>query len=190
MFRASQVLQFFLLIFLLGGCAYKFGRGPRAIPGGYRQISIPMFKNKSQETGLEVPFTSAMIQEFLRSKVAKVVEEPMAEVRIEGEIVSVTATADAKQEADKSNLLPQGTVLALQYRLITNVNLRAVRRSDGEVLWQGSFRGEGTYSAPQVTLSGVNTVNPLYNLSARRQNLESIAKDMMVEAHSRMTENF
>lgn len=179
-----------LAITTASGCAYTFGRGPRSIPGGYKQISVPTFKNRSQETGAEVAFTSALMQEFLRSKVARVVDDPLAEVRIEGEIAAITAMADAKREADSSNMLPDGTVLATQYRLLAAVNLKVIRRSDNEVLWQGQFNGERTYAAPQVTLSGVNTVNPLYNLSARRQNLEAMANDMMVEAHSRLTENF
>lgn len=186
---ASGLFVIFSLIFL-SGCAYTFGRGPRAIPGGYREISVPMFKNRSQETGVEVAFTTALMQEFLRSKVARVVDDPLAEVRIEGEISNIIAMADAKREADRANMLPEGTVLATQYRLIATVNMKVIRRSDNELLWQGSFQGERTYAAPQVTLSGVNTVNPLYNLSARRQNLEAMANDMMVEAHSRLTENF
>ncbi|HRO68381.1 MAG TPA: hypothetical protein PL182_12500, partial [Pseudobdellovibrionaceae bacterium] len=63
-------------------------------------------------------------------------------------------------------------------------------RSDSEVVWEGRFRGERTYAAPQVHMAGVNSVNPLYNLSARRQNLDVLAQEMMIEAHSRMTENF
>lgn len=185
-----------LILALTTGCAYRLGSGTRGLPGGYGQISIPMFKNKTQETGVEVSFTNSLIQEFLRSKAGRVVEEPQADVRIEGEISSITYTPESAVASGQIDIagpgqfLPQGAVLASRYRILVDVNLRLVRRSDREVLWQGSFNGERTYAAPQVHSAGVNSVNPLYNLSARRQNLDVMAIDMMIEAHSRMTENF
>lgn len=182
---------FLLLLLLSSGCAYKLGHGARTLPGGYRQMSIPMFKNRSQETGIEVAFTDAVQAEFIRSKVARVVEDPLAEVRLEGEIVSVSYSPEAKVESGAQGAyLPTGTVIASQYHIAAVVEVRLIRRSDGERLWQGRFDGQQTYSAPQVTLSGVNSVDPLYNLSARRQNIQLMANDMMVEAHNRITENF
>jgi hypothetical protein len=189
---AGVVAASLVALISLSSCAYSLGRGARSMPGGYNQISVPIFKNKSQETGVEVAFTQALQQEFLRSKVARVVDDPLAEVRIEGEIVSISYLPDAKKAAgdSSSGFLPKGTVIASQYRILTVVALTVVRRADNEKIWEGRFNGEGTYVAPQVTLTGVNTVNPLYNLSARRQNLEVMANNMMVEAHSRLTENF
>jgi hypothetical protein len=70
------------------------------------------------------------------------------------------------------------------------VTVKVVRQADGTELWAGSFSGERTYAAPQVTLAGVNSVDPLYNLSARRQNIDLMANDLMLEAHDRITENF
>lgn len=174
------------------GCAYRLGRAYRSLPGGYRQMSIPIFRNRSQEPGVEVAFTQALQQEFLRSQVARLVDDPLAEVRLEGEIVSIQYLPDAKRSADNfaTSNLPEGTVVASQYRILTTVDMRLIRRSDGYRLWEGTFRGERTYAAPLVTASGVNSVNPLYNLSARRQNLDVMAGVMMVEAHSRITENF
>lgn len=188
---ARLTLFLILTSSLLQGCAYRLGQGSRSLPGGYRQISIPVFKNKTQEVGVEVAFTQALQEQFLRSKVAEVVDEGKAEVRVEGAITSITYLPENRVEAKGSGTyLPTGTVVATQYRVLTAVEVKAIRRSDGEVLWAGTFNGERTYAAPFVTLSGVNSVNPLYNLSARRQNLEAMASDMMVETHGRLTENF
>lgn len=191
---ASLLLRTGLFAALLSaaGCAYRLGAGTRSLPGGYRQMSIPMFKNRSQDVGAEAVFTQALQQEFIRSKVGRIVAEPMAEVRIEGEVVSVDYTASTKlSSGDKSSgLLPDGTVLASRYGVVTKVVVRVIRRSDGEKLWEDTFTNERSYPAPFVTVAGVNTVNPLYNQSARAQNLESVAGEMMSEAHSRITENF
>lgn len=191
---ASSLHLIFLAIVALGasGCAYHLGAGSRSLPGGYRQMSIPVFKNWSQEVGAEVPFTQALQLEFRRSRIGSVVEDPLAEVRIEGEIASIDYIPEGKLTAGSApgRYLPEQTVLASRYTVQTTVRITVVRRSDGERLWEGRFDQQKAYDAPLVTVSGVNTVNPLYNLSARRQAIELLANEMMVEAHNRITENF
>jgi TolB-like protein len=185
-----------MLIYLtvsLGACAsYHMGSVGRSIPGGYKQISVPVFKNKSQEVGIEISFTNALIQEFQRSKAVKIVDKNLSEVLIEGKIDSVEYQPQARKTSGDASapFLPDGTVIATEYRIILKATLRIIRQADGLELWTGGFAGERTYAAPQVTLAGVNSVNPLYNLSARRQNIDVMASDMMAEAHDRMTENF
>lgn len=184
----------FLGLVALGasGCAYRMGAGSRSLPGGYRQMAIPIFKNRSQEVGAEVPFTQALLQEFRRSKIGSIVDDPLAEVRVEGEILSIDYIPEGKQTAGETaaRYLPEQTVLASRYTVQTVVRLAVVRRSDGERLWEGRFDQQKAYDAPFVTVPGVNTVNPLYNLSSRRQAIELLANEMMVEAHNRITENF
>jgi hypothetical protein len=127
-----------------------------------------------------------LIQEFERSQVARVVAPQQAEVVIEGEIRSISYTA---RPAD--NLAaPLDTALSGSYALDIAVMVTVRRLSDKSVLWAGEFKRSDSYVAPRVTLAGINTVNPLYNLSARRQKLEGLASDMMAEAHDRITENF
>lgn len=177
----------YLAAFVTAGCAYRLGSPDRSLPGGYRQLTIPIFRNLTQETGVEVAFTNSLIEEFERSKTGKVVDQAQAEVEVQGEITSVQYLPGGKKEAGR---LPTGSVLASEYRILVTSLITLHRVSDRSVMWQGSFTGERTYVAPQVTQGGLNTVNPLYNLSARRQNIEIMAADMMSEAHDRMTENF
>lgn len=186
-FRITLILSLFL-----SGCAYRVGSGTRSIPGGYKQISVPIFKNKTQETGIEVAFTNSLIQEFQRSRIARVVDNALSEVSVVGTIDTIQYLPGAKRVAgdSASPYLPNGTVIASEYRILLTVTVKVVRQADGIELWSGSFSGERTYAAPQVTLAGVNSVNPLYNLSARRQNIDVMAYDIMAEAHDRITENF
>lgn len=173
-------------------CAYRLGSPDRSLPGGYRQVYVPVFKNKSMEPGIEVSFTNAMIQEFERAKIGRVTEANQAEVLVEGVIKSVSyARSGTDLNADDPNsTLPLGTVLTSSYQILITAEITLRRSSDKTVLWAGTFNGERTYTAPQVTAAGVNTVNPLYNLSARRQNIDLMANEMMSEAHDRITENF
>lgn len=171
----------------MSGCAYHFGGGDRSLPQGYKQLTIPIFKNLTQEVGIEVAFTNSLKQEFERSKVARLMEPSQAEVVLEGEIKSLTYGGTGKTEGGS---LPTGTVLASSYDIYVVCSLTLRRQSDRSVLWSGDFSRGRSYGAPAVTLAGINTVNPLYNLSARRQNIDIIAGDMMAEAHDRITENF
>lgn len=176
----------------LSGCAYRLGAATRSIPGGYKQISVPIFKNKSQEVGVEVSFTNSLIQEFQRSHIARVVDNSLSEVAVVGQIDSIQyLPGTPRYSGDKTaSFLPTGTVIASEYRILLQATVKVVRQADGTELWSGSFSGERTYTAPQVTLAGVSSVNPLYNLSARRQNIDLMAADIMAEAHDRITENF
>lgn len=181
-----------LVSFLGSGCAYRVGMSSRSLPGGYKYLSIPIFRNLTQETGVEVGFTNALIQEFERSQVGKVTTENLSDVKVVGVVSSVQYLPGSKKKYgdESAPYLPLGTVLASDYRILVTVNVSILRQADNTQIWSGSFSGERTYVAPQVTLTGVNSVNPLYNLSARRQNIESVANDMMAEAHDRITENF
>lgn len=182
----------FCFLILATGCAYQLGAAGRSIPGSARQISIPMFKNSTQEVGVEVSFTNALIQEFQRSRVAPIVDKSLSEASVIGSIDKIQYLPGAKRLSGDSAtpLMPFGTALASEYRILLTVTVRIIRQSDNVELWRGSFNGERTYQAPQVTLAGVNSVNPLYNLSARRQNIEFMANDLMLEVHDRISENF
>lgn len=169
-------------------CSYRLGAPDRVLPGGYKQVSIPVFKNLSQEPGIEMAFTNAIIQEFSRSKSARVVDPIFAEAQLVGEIISVQYRPGGESFNDPS--LPTGTVLATQYTIVIEVQVTLRRRSDGQILHQQNYIREQPYTAPQVKQAGVNTVNPLYNLSSRRQNIDVMATDMMAEAHDRISENF
>lgn len=137
-------------------------------------------------------FTNALMQEFYRSKVARVTDQRLADVILIGEIRQLEYLPGGKKISGDSSapFLAEGAVLATEYRILLTTEIKALDRLTKKVLWSGSFAGERTYVTPQVTLAGVNSVNPLYNLSARRQNIEVMANDMMLEAHDRITENF
>lgn len=168
-------------------CAYRWGSPDRSLPGGYRQVYIPVFRNLTPEPGIEVDFTNALRREFERSKIARVSDQQAADAEIVGEISSLGYRPEAPKEG---TTLPTGTVLVTQYNIVLVVKITLKKKADQTVLWTGDFNSQRTYLAPQVTAAGINTVNPLYNLSARRQNIQVISNALMAEAHDRLTENF
>lgn len=198
--NSRQWLSFFVCLFLSMtqfSCAYKVGQKFRSLPGGYQKLAIPIIKNKSFEPGAEAVFIQALKEEFLRSTVLKVVPENDAQVRLEGEIESIrNDPSGSEQKAEDnpsntgSNFLPSGTVLTTSYNLTMTVNLRLVKTSTKEVLWQAQFVSTRPYNASRVTVAGVNSVNPLYNQSAKKIIIETISSDLSNQIHNNLTENF
>ncbi|MGE3387204.1 MAG: LPS assembly lipoprotein LptE [Bdellovibrionales bacterium] len=179
-----------LCALLLSSCAYQMGIGSRSLPGGYRQLAIPVFSNKTQEVGAEVAFTNAMIREFEQSQIAEIVPVDNAPLKLEGEIESVKYGSRSAAQSKEIPALPQNAVLTTSYQILVTMRFRLRRVSDQAVLWEGSVNNEKVYSAPQIGTPVVNSANVLYNQSARQQSLTALAKEMMEEAHDRMTENF
>lgn len=176
---------------MLTGCAYRFGAVKRNIPGSYDRVAVPVFKNRTPEVGLEAYFTKSMVEEIERGHIASVVNREDSQVVIEGEITDVSYAKGAaiSKEAGFSNM-PEDTELSKEYRIFVVTLVKVRRRSDDKVIWEGSFSNERRYPAPQITRESETSLNALYNHSSRHQNIELMAKDLMAEAYSNMTENF
>jgi Lipopolysaccharide-assembly len=174
----------------LSGCAYHMGHGDRQIPGGYRTVAVPVFKNNTIESGVEVYFTNAFIREMQRSQIGMLTEKANAQVAVEGVVESVTYIPMVTVKSDNTNTLPPGTVLNTSYAILVTTSVTLRRLSDQKVLWQGSFQKKRSYQTPKIFREDYNASNALYNHSAQYQNIELLAADMMTEAHDRLTENF
>jgi TolB-like protein len=181
-----------LAVGLTSGCAYSIGTGERRLPEGYKLVSIPVFKNATQEVGIEVPFTNAIIRELERSQIARVVPKPEAQVVLEGVVESVRYDVANQVSCGTTGacLVPSGTILNTEYRLTVSTRLILRRISDGHELWSEGFTTQKSYLAPKIGIEGLNSANALYNHSARHENISAMAVDLMSEAYGRLTENF
>lgn len=183
--------NFFLYLFFLlfSACAYRHGAPERSIPGGVSEVSVPMFKNLSQEVGIETSFTNALVDELSQSRVAKL--NPHSEVEVQGTIESVQYFPSASSYPKGAiNGSPFPLVLATDYRIVIVIGMMVKNRGDDKILWTDKFTGERTFSASQVKSPIVSGVNPIYNLSAKRRNINELAQDLVAEATDKMTESF
>lgn len=183
-------LMILLLVNVLCGCGYKFGLAEHALPGGYKQVAIPVFKNSTEDVGIEIPFTNALIRRFARSQVARVIDKESSPLILEGTIVKIDTISGPAVSNTELQTLPDRAVLTTEYRLVVSTNLILKRKSDEKVIWQGSFSNEKVYAAPRIGKEVLNSANATYNQSARMETIARLAEEMMAEAHDRMTENF
>lgn len=190
-------LNLLAFCFLVSACSYKLGFSERQMPEGYKEVAIPLFKNITPETGIEVYFTNALLEQFSLSRVAKIVDKDLAPAVLEGVVESVKYVPEALAEGSsdpsvKSPLpnLPSGAVLATKYRVYVTARVQLRRKSDGKILWQSKFENEKDYSAPQLESADINSANALYNHSARHRVIGEIAHNMMIDVHDRLSESF
>ncbi len=190
--RSLALCSLIWALFTLSSCAYRLGDSDRQIPGGYRTVAIPVFQNRTLEAGIESYFSNALVREFERGRVGRVAEKSEAQTTLEGTIESVgyAVSTQIQNTPETNQFLPFGTILNTEYRINLMTTLRLRRNSDQKILWEGSFNGERSYLAPQIGKPGVNSANAVYNQSARYQNIQAMATDLMNEAHNRITENF
>ena len=173
-------------------CAYKLSNAVDKLPGGISTITVPMFKNESKEPNIEVFFTNSFKSEVLRfGRINMVDSESQAEAVVTGVIKSVEIISDESViEARNAKYLPYGTVLSTQSKVIVIVTMKMMEIKTQKVLWSGDYTQSKNYTPPQITLPVINSANNLYNLSERRQTLETLSKDMMQLALDRLVDNF
>jgi TolB-like protein len=173
-------------------CAYKLSNAVDKLPGGISTITVPMFKNESKEPNIEVFFTNSFRSEVLRFGRIKMVNgESQAEAVVTGVIKSVEISSDESViEARNATYLPYGTVLSTQSKVTVVVTMKMTEIKTQKVLWSGDYTQSKNYTPPQITLPVINSANNLYNLSERRQTLETLSKDMMQLALDRLVDNF
>jgi hypothetical protein len=188
--KCTILLSFCLL---LSACSYKWGFRDRVVPGGYKQVAIPVFKNKSQSVGVETDFTNALIRRFERSQVAHVTSKDIAPVRIDGIIEKVDlvpGSSGVVGAAGATNPLPGDAVLTTDYVVRVRLKIQVRRQSDEKVIWEGIFEDTTDFQASRIGEPVVNSANALYDDSARKYATGQLAENMMSEAHDRITENF
>lgn len=173
-------------------CAYKLSNAVDKLPGGVSTIAVPMFKNDSKEPNIEVYFTNSFKNEVLRfGRINLVNSESQAEAVVTGVIKSVKIVSDESViESKNATYLPYGTVLATQVKVTVTVAMKMTEVKTQKILWSGDYEQSKNYTPPQLTLPVINSANNLYNLSERRQTLETLSRDMMQLALDRLVDNF
>lgn len=95
------------------------------MPGDVKSIAVPFFKNHAQKPDIETIITTAVIDEFTNSNLAKVVDEN-SEAVLKGVITEYILTPVSFSKND----------VIQEYRLSIKLEVELVRIIDGKVLWQ------------------------------------------------------
>ena len=183
-----------IVIFTGLSCAYKLSSQVDALPNQVKRVHMPVFNNKSTEPGVEVYFTESLKTEAIKSGLVQLAgSESDSDAVLTGVITDIDVVSDEsvnESKDDGQSFLPNSTVLSSQTRVIVTVTVTLKKKNSSEILWSSDFKQSRVYTPPQITLPVISTANNLYNLSARRQTLEILSKEMMQLAFDRLVDNF
>jgi len=158
-------------IVLMSGCGYQLVGKETHLPPGISSISIPTFINQTLEPGIEIPFTQALLKEFILDRRVKVVDRKEADSFLEGIIKSYSFYAVS---FDRS-----GLVLEYQANVVADLTLK---KRDGEILWSEKNLSETSWYRASS--------NVLTNEASKDASLREIGRLMAERIRNRFFYNF
>jgi len=123
MTRAPWWLAAALVAALAGGCGYTIGGN---LPPHVKTVAVPVFKNLTQEPGIESVITAAIVTSFGNSGRVRVVPVDRADSIIEGEIVAYTVDSIGYDTG----------LNAQQFRLWVTLNVKFRDLTNNTMLWE------------------------------------------------------
>ncbi len=124
-----------LLAVCLAGCGYRFVSGG-GLPDWVERLYIPVFDNRTGESGIEVTFTNDLIYELTRNAVVRLTtDQAAADAQIHGRITSLRT----------DTLTHLGHQVALERRVTVELEI-TITDADGKTLWaDAGLTGEEAY---------------------------------------------
>ena len=118
----------------LAACAY--GLKPGKLRPGIESVAVPYFENRSNEPGIEVELTDAILKGLIDDRTLRVTDENRADVLVYGTVKSYNfkeAFFGANRQAE-------------EYRIDIEVEVQLRRRDDDSVVaGPKTIRGTGSY---------------------------------------------
>jgi len=91
--RNSATIIFGIIFVVISSCGYYSLKG--SLPPHLKTVAVPLFENLTAEFGLSETLTDIITSEFVRDGSLKIADRSVADVLIEGAIVTVSDRAGA-----------------------------------------------------------------------------------------------
>lgn len=114
--------------FLLPACGYHFPGKAAGLPAEIRSVAVPVFANRTIQTGIETTVTRVLVDRIVASKRLAVTEQKSADALLSGTVESFVTSPIA---------VTSGTQITTEYRATISVAITLTRQRDGKVLWKG-----------------------------------------------------
>ena len=167
--------SYFIIIFVLflfTSCGYKF-TGSGDFPKGVNSIFMPIFENKTSETGVETTLTNELIIQIVKKGKVKVKDKKGdADATIYGVVVTLKDNAVSSDE----------TLTQSESKLTLYANIK-LKKSDGTILLNlagvNSSKNYTTYSSDKQT-----------TLSNKATAIEELSQNLAETIYNRLTDDF
>ncbi len=172
MFQKRKIVLLILLLILVSSCGYRF-TGSGDFPEGTQRIFIPIFENRTSESGLEKLITNDLIYEFTRNRkdiLAGSTEN--ADAVLYGIIHSIGIETISRSDPNTS--AERSIRLSVDMKLVV---------PEGRVIWQ--VKGINSNEAYNVLPD-----NKYKTVQNRREAIAKLSQRLAEKVYTRMTDNF
>jgi hypothetical protein len=151
--------------------------------------------NNTLKSGIEVPFTSALLREFARGeRIGLVTDENAADAYVAGTVELVSSQPNSQTTVDVISNQPAAKsltdfVIASDYLVTANVSVRLVRAKTNEILWSQTFYQSKIYPGGN-RFGQEGSTSSLINSSQEHLALDDIAATIAGDAYDTMLEAF
>jgi outer membrane lipopolysaccharide assembly protein LptE/RlpB len=152
----KPLLPFILLgALLVGSCGYQLRGRETNLPPGIHSLAIPIFSNRTDQTGVETDVTQALAAKFISSKRLAVTTRNSADALLTGTVKSFSTTPVA---------VTTSTQVSTEYRATLTIEFTFQGMKDGKVL----FREEMSDWRNYPVVSDLNTTEQNKQEAIRR----------------------
>jgi outer membrane lipopolysaccharide assembly protein LptE/RlpB len=116
-----------LAAFLLSGCGYRLRGKETNLPPEIRSVAIPIFANRTDQTGAETDVTRALAEKFISARRLPVATQNSADAILTGKVISFVTTPVA---------VTSSTQVSQEYRATLTVEFTFQGVKDGKVLYR------------------------------------------------------
>ncbi len=134
-YMKKRVWPFILIVCaVISGCGYHFA-GSRNFAFRIKTLFVPVFENKTSETGIETVVTNNFIYELVRSGSVRVVDKESADAILYGTIRALS-----------THTISRGSIQSPFERRVVMVLDLELKDNQGRVLWRSpGFSGNESY---------------------------------------------
>jgi len=119
------------------GCGYHFQDGGTSFLPDVRSIAIPIFSNRTPQTGVESEVTRALVDKFISAKRLSISRQDAADALLTGTVKSFHTT---------SVTVTAGTQVTTGYRATLTVEILFQRQRDGKIFLKEELSEWWNYS--------------------------------------------
>lgn len=172
MFQKRKIVLLILLLILVSNCGYRF-TGSGDFPEGTQRIFIPIFENRTSESGLEKLITNDIIYEFTRNRKDILAgSADNADAVLYGIIHSIGIETISRNDPNTS--AERSIRLSVDMKLVV---------PEGRVIWQ--VKGINSNEAYNVLPE-----NKYKTVQNRREAIAKLSQRLAEKVFARMTDNF
>lgn len=120
-------LGIFVGFLFLAGCGYQLRGKETNLPSGIHSVAIPIFANRTDQTGIETEVTRALVEKFISTRRLSVRTRDSADSLLTGTVKSFSTFPVA---------VTSSTQLTTEYRATVTLEYSFQGQKDGKVLFR------------------------------------------------------